>query len=681
MRRPLTALVLAALWLLPAVAQGTERHPFGIDDMLKMWRIGDPQPSPDGKWIVFSAGKPNLKTNKIEKDLWIVSSKGGKPRRLTRRAKPDYGARWFPNGKRIAFIRVQGDSAQIWTMNPFTGAAHQLTRLPVDVDNLVISPDGKRLAFTADVYPDCKTLACTAKRDKKKEKDPVKARAYEELLFRHWNTWEDGKRGHLFVMPAAGGTPRDLTPGLDADVPTRPWGGTEEIAFSPDGREIAFAAKVAPNPAVHTNVDIFAVDLAGGKRRCLTCENEAWDTHPLYSPDGKTLAYLAMERPGYESDRMRIVLLDRASGTRRVLTEKWDRSPWSFSWAPDGSRIYATAADLGHTAIFEIAVADGAVKRLVAKHHNGNLSVTDDALIFSQDSFTSPAEIFRANRNGGDVTQLTFLNKEILDGVLMSEPEEFWFKGAKGDRIQGWFFKPVGFAEDKRYPLAYFIHGGPQGSWDDHFHYRWNIEIAAGAGYAAATVNFHGSTGFGQRFTDSIRGDWGGKPYRDVMKGLDVVLKKHPWIDPKRVCALGASYGGYMINWIEGHTDRFACLVNHDGDFSTFGAYYNTEELWFPEWDMRGTAFENPRNFTKWSPDRFVKRWKTPMLVIHGANDFRVVDTEGLSTFTALRRRGVPARLLYFPDEGHWIQKPLNSKRWHEEVYGWLDRWIGSAPL
>jgi dipeptidyl aminopeptidase/acylaminoacyl peptidase len=675
MKRILTSLVVIAL-LIPSLSHAAQKkHPFGFEDMMKLQRLGEPQVSPNGKWIIFSVGKTNLKSNKIERDLWLVSSKGEKPRRLTRHAKPDYGATWFPKGNRIAYVSVRNKTAQIWTMNPFTLAKKKITNLPVDVDNLSISPDGKLFSFTAEVYPDCNTLSCTAKRDAKKEKDPVKARAYEELLFRHWDTWEDGKRSHVFVMSATGGKPIDMTRGLNTDVPTKPWGGTEEIAFSPDGKEIAYTAKVAPNPALHTNVDIFIADIATQSSQCITCENKAWDTAPAYSPDGRYIAYLAMKRPGYESDRLRIVLYDRITGKKRVLTEKWDRSPSSITWSPDGNAIYTTASNLGNKSIFTINVRDGEVKNLVDKHYNANISIAENLLVFTQDSFTSPKEIFSYNLANSNVTKITDINGPVLKNVVFSKPEEFWFKGARGDRVQGWFFKPVGYKEGEKYPLAYFIHGGPQGAFGDHFHYRWNMEVAPGRGYAAATVNFHGSVGFGQKFTDSIRGDWGGKPYKDIMKGLDFVLKKHKWIAPDRVCALGASYGGYMVNWIEGHTDRFACLVNHDGDFSTFGAYYNTEELWFPEWDMKGTAFKNPKNFTKWSPDQYVKNWKTPMLVIHGARDYRVVDTEGISTFTALKRMGVPARFLYFPNENHWVLKPLNSRRWHSEVYDWMDRW------
>ncbi|MBT3181622.1 MAG: S9 family peptidase [Deltaproteobacteria bacterium] len=679
MKRALPAIIISliAIFLINIPAHAKGKHPFGTDDMLKMYRISDPQLSPNGKWIIFNTSKPDLKKNKNLKDLWLVSIDGKTLKRLTNDANTEYNVRWFPKGNKIAFIKVHNKTAQIWTMNPFTKTQTQISRLPVDVDSLGISPDGRLFSFTADVYPDCGTLACTAKRDKKKSEDPVKVKIYNDLLFRHWDRWEDGKRGHLFIMPTTGGKPTDLTPGSKNDIPTRPWGGPEEITFSPDSKKILYTSKKDPNPERNTNADIFSIDIASGEESCLTCENKGWDSSPAYSPDGQYLAYLSMERPGYESDKLRITLIDQSTGKSINLSKEWDFSPWSFAWAEDGKTIFAPAASEGEQPIFALSIDSGTWKKVIKNHQNGNVSVTADKLVFTQDSFTSPAEIFVSNMDGSDVKRITNLNGKVLDSVEMGVPEKFWFKGAGGDMIQGWFIKPTGYIEGTSYPLAYFVHGGPQWPWNDRFHYRWNMEIAAGKGYATATVNFHGSPGFGQKFTDSIKGDWGGKPYRDIMLGLDHVLKKHRWIDSNRMCALGASYGGYMVNWMEGHTDRFACFVNHDGDFSTYSAYYNTEELWFPEWDMGGTPYENPRNFERWSPDRFVHNWKTPMLVIHGANDYRVVDTEGLSTFTALKRRGVPARLIYFPDENHWVLRPLNSKRWHDEVYKWLAEWTG----
>jgi dipeptidyl aminopeptidase/acylaminoacyl peptidase len=663
-----------------AAVLAAEKHPFGIDDMLRLYRISEPKASPDGKWVVFTASKPDLKANKMVKDIWLASTDGKAVRRITNDANPDWGAVWFPDGRRIAYLSVQNDTSQAWIVEPFTGKRLRATNLPVDVENLSISPDGKWFSFTTDIFPDCSTFECSIKKDKAIADDPVKAKVYEELMFRHWDTWEDGKRGHLFIVPVAGGNPTDLTPGLKSDIPTRPFGGTEEISFSPETSEIAFVTKAEPNEAVHTNSDIFIVDLKTKEKRCITSENKGVDTMPLYSPDGKYIAYLSMARPGYESDKQRIMIYDRKSKEVRDISKDWDYQPSQIAWSTDSKTIFAIASDEGEDPIFTIDVASGTAERLKDSiQYNEGLNVTKEGLVFARDSFVYPAELFTSKLDGSDVKKITSLNEDVMKSVEVSAPEKFWINGAGGDKVQGWFMKPVGFAEGKSYPLAYFIHGGPQWPWNDHLHYRWNMEIAAGRGYAAATVNFHGSPGFGQKFTDDIQKDWGGKPYKDIMISLDYVLKNNKWIDPKKVCALGASYGGYMINWIEGQTDRFACLVNHDGEFSNETSYYATEELWFPEWDFGGgsgnTPYENKANFTKWSPAEHVKDWKTPMLVVQGGRDFRVVETEGMSTFTALKRRGIPARFLYFPDENHWVLKPLNSKRWHEEVYSWLDRW------
>lgn len=653
-----------------------EKHPFGFDDMIKMHRISEPKVSPDGKWIVFTAGLPNLKANKVEKNLWIVGSDGQGLRQLTDSStSPNYGTVWFKNSQEFLFVSVDKGSGQIWKMNPFTKKKAQITKFPIDVDNVKLSPDENWILFSAEVFPDCSDFECTVKKDKEIEDNPVKAKIYDDLLFRHWDTWASGKRNHLFIMPVAGGAAIDLTQGINEDAPTKPFGGGEEVAFSPDSKEIAYTIKLAKDPAIHTNLDVYTIDLDTKKQKCITCDNLATDTQPSYSPDGKWLAYLAMKRPGFESDKYDIILMDRKTGNKKSITENWDYSSSAINWSADSKKIYTTAENKGNKSIYLIDIVSGQPKTLVEKHFNDNLDLGNDQFVFTQDSITRPAEIFISKLDGSDLKQVTTMNKAVMDEVLTNEPEEFWFKGAKGESVQGWFIKPVGFKEGEKYPLAYYIHGGPQGSFGDHFHYRWNVELGAGEGFAVAAVNFHGSTGFGQKFTDSISKNWGSLPYEDLMKGLDSVLATHPWIDSKRMCALGASYGGYMVNYIQGKTDRFACLVTHDGEFSNYSAYFNTEELWFPEWEFGGLPWENPKGYTQYSPDQFVKNWKTPMLVIHGAKDYRLVDTEGMSTFTALRRKGIPARFIYFPNENHWVLKPLNSKLWHKEVFDWMKKW------
>jgi dipeptidyl aminopeptidase/acylaminoacyl peptidase len=653
-------------------------HPFSVHDMVAMERLGDPQPSPDGSWVVFTRRAWDKAANRTSINLWLVSTDGRQMRRLTSAQAQDTGPRWSPDGRTIAFISNRSGSSQIWTISPSGGEAAQRSDFPIDVDNVQWSPDGTRFAFSAEVYPDCPDMACTAKRAKEAEENPVQARVYTSLMFRHWDTWEDGRRSHIFIWPGRGTAgPVDIMKGMDADSPTKPFGGAEEFAWAPDGREIAFTAKMVPHPATSTDLDIYAGATDGSGVRCLSESNEAVDTAPAYSPDGKSLAWLAMQRPGYEADRQVVVVHDRASGRSRRLTEAWDRSAGSVAWSRDGRRLFVVAGDTARNKIFSVDAASGKVTPLVSDHYNSALAVAaGDRLVFLQDSLTSPAEVFTARSDGSDLAQLTRVNAERLAEARMSQPEEFWFAGAGGNRVHGWILKPVDFTPGRRYPLAFLIHGGPQGSWEDHFHYRWNPQAYAGAGYVTVTIDFHGSTGYGQAFTDAIRGDWGGKPYEDLMKGLDHVLATYDYVDPSRMGALGASYGGWMVNWIAGHTDRFKCLVSHDGEFSVEASYYSTEELWFPEWDLLGPPWEQKALYEKFSPSTYVTQWKTPMLVIHGAKDFRLVDTEGMSVFTALQRRGVPSKLLWFPDENHWVLKAKNSILWHETVIGWLDQWL-----
>ena len=677
----LGGLLLVGPAALPRAWGAPETHPFSVRDMVSMERLGDPQPSPDGRWVVFTRRVYDWDADRVATNLWIVSSEGGKPRRLTAAQASDRGPRWSPDGGTIAFISSRSGSSQIWTIAPAGGEAVQKSSFPVDVDNVQWSPDGTRLAFSAEVYPDCPDLECTADRDRQLADDPVNARVYTSLPFRHWDAWEDGKRSHVFVWSLAGGKePIDLMKGVDADTPTRPFGGAEEFTWSPDGKEIALTAKIVETPAWSTDLDIYLVAANGKRFRCITEDNEAVDAQPVYSPDGRTIAYLAMARPGYEADRMRVVLYDRAARRSLVLSEDWDRSAASLTWAPDGRRIFVTANDTGRTKIFSIPVAGAAAGQaavVIGEHHNTSVSATSAGrLIFSQDSLTSPAEIYSSRLDGSGLKQLTHINRERLTAARLSQPEEFWFNGAGGARVHAWLLKPVGFREGRKYPVALVIHGGPQGASTDRFHYRWNPQAYAGAGYVTLEINFHGSTGYGQAFTDAIRGNWGGQPFEDLMKGLDHLAANYDFVDAGRMCALGASYGGYMVNWIAGQTDRFKCLVNHDGEFDNKTSYYTTEELWFPEWEFTGTPWQNPGGYERWSPSEHVGRWKTPMLVIHGGRDYRLPETEGFATFTALQRRGIPSKLVYFPAENHWVLSARNSVFWHETVIGWLDEWL-----
>jgi dipeptidyl aminopeptidase/acylaminoacyl peptidase len=667
-----------------------------------MDRLSDPQVSPDGKWIVFVLRETDLEANKGRTDLWLVRTDGTGLRRLTSHPEGDSNPRWTPDGPPKAgmlkagaagsvwFISTRSDSSQVWRIRVDGGEARQVTDLPLDVGNLLVSPNGKHIAFTMEVFPDCKTIAQTKDKLDKIEQRKTSGRIYEQIFVRHWDTWKDGRRSHLFVMPSAGGDPIDVmgprlagTRGMDADTPSKPFGGPEEITFTPDGKGLIFSARDAGRAEPwSTDFNLYFSPVDGSEPpKCLTEENKAWDTNPVFSPDGGTLAYLAMARPGYESDRFRIILRTWPNGRQRILTENWDRSPSSFCFSADGKTIYATATNTGQKSLFAINVKTGAVLTIVKEGRVSSLGIAADRIIFGLNNLKSPVELYSIKPDGGDIRQITNINAERIAAARMGEYKQFTFAGWNDETVYCYVVKPVDFDPAKKYPVAFLIHGGPQGSFGNSFHYRWNPQAYAGAGYAAVMVDFHGSIGYGQPFTDSIRGDWGGKPLEDLQKGLAAALKRYTWMDDERVGALGASFGGYMINWIAGNwPGRFRCLVNHDGNIDERMAYFDTEELWFPEWDHLGTPWDNPAGYEKHNPVNFVENWKTPMLVIHGALDFRVADTQqGLGTFNALQRLGIPSKLLYFPDENHWVLKPHNSILWHETVIDWLDHWLKNS--
>ena len=676
---PALCLVLSFAPLVFAAAKDT--HPFDVRDLIAFDRISGPKVSPDGGRVVFGVSSLDLEAGKRRSDLWIVNTDGTGLKRLTQHEAADTSAVFAPDGKTIYFLSTRTGSAQVFKLSLDGGEPQPVTRLPLDVGSFVLAPDGTKIALSMEVFPHT-TVAATKKRLEDEAARKASGKIYDGLFMRHWDTWADGRRSHLFVANVAGGEPIDLMNAMDADAPSKPFGGSDEFAFTPDGTGVVFAARDAGREeAWSTNFDLFFAPIDGSAPpKNLTKANLAWDSYPMFSPDGKTLAYLAMKRPGYESDRFRIVLRSWPDGKERVLTEGWDRSPSELAWSADGREIYCTSDDLGQHALFAVDSTSGNARTVCGKGHAVSPQVAGDRIVFLLDSLKGPAEVHSTRPDGGDRRIVTSINDERLASIRLGEPEQFTFKGAGGDTVYGYIVKPVDFDPVKKYPVAFLIHGGPQGSFNNNFHYRWNPQAYAGRGYAAVMIDFHGSTGYGQAFTDAISGDWGGKPLDDLKKGLAAALAKYPWMDGGNVAALGASYGGYMVNWIAGNwSDRFKCLVAHDGNLDERFAYFATEELWFPEWEQGGTPWDNPQGYAKHNPVDFVKNWKTPMLVVHGAKDYRVVETGGFATFTALQRRGIPSKLLYFPDENHWVLKPHNSILWHDTVLDWLDRWTKRA--
>ncbi|HVN76823.1 MAG TPA: S9 family peptidase [Thermoanaerobaculaceae bacterium] len=680
---------LLSLAILCGVTAGTvvaaDTHPFTVHDMLAMARISEPRVSPDGRLVVFSASTTNLEKNKRDSHLWLAAADGAWVKQLTTSPARDMQPRWSPDGSWVYFVSTRSGSAQVWKIALDGGEAQQVTELPLDVDALEVAPGGKALVFGMAVFPG-KSPEETQQALEAKEKSKASGMMFDHLFVRHWDTWEDGTRNHLFAFDLAARKAVDLMAKMTADCPTKPFGGSEDYGISPDGRTLVFSAKeMGSTPSAEawsTNYDLFEVPLDGtaAPRRITT--NPAWDAQPRFSPDGKALAYLAMTRPGYEADRFEVVVRELATGAERKFTvrvddsPRGDRSPGSLAWSGNGT-LLVTADDVGQSSVFAVDAATGKTRGVV---RDGTCSdpqwAAGGRVVYAMNSLLGPTELYSVAADGKDARRITHLNDAAVAAARFGRPEKFSFTGAKGDTVHGYIVYPVDFDPARKYPVAFLIHGGPQGMFGNDFHYRWNPQAYAGAGYAAVMVDFRGSTGYGQAFTDAINDDWGGAPFEDLMKGLDFALANYPFLDKDRVGALGASYGGYMINWIAGHTDRFKCLVCHDGNLDERFAYYDTEELWFPEWEHRGTPWANAKGYDKVNPVDFVENWKTPMLVVHGMKDFRIPYSEGLATFTVLQRKGIPSKLLVFPDENHWVLKPANSILWHETVLGWLDQWL-----
>ena len=662
-------------------------RPFTANDLVMLDRVSEPRLAPDGRSVAFTLRQTDFEGNRGLKSIWKLdlTDKAAQPQRLTATGSNAWSARWSPDGKTLYFLSNRSGSDQVWSLATGLGEARQVTHLPMDVGSYRLAPDGKRLALSLAVFTDCADLACTKQRLADRTASKESGMVYDRLFVRHWDMWSDGTRLQLFIADlAADGTvsaePRLLTRNIDGDVPSKPDGDESEYAFAPDSKSVYFDVRIAgTSEPWSTNFDVYGVPVDGSAPpRNLTADNTAWDGYPLASADGRKLFYLAMKRPQHESDRFGIMELDLATGARREIDPNWDRSPGPLQLSADGKTLYTLADDVGEHPLFAIDIATGRATKVAAGGNVSDFSRAGTVTVIARDSFKSPGELYLVGH--GSEQRLTDLNAARLKDVGFGDFEAFTFKGWNGDTVHGYVVKPVGFEPGHKYPVAFVIHGGPQGSSTNEFHYRWNSQTYAGAGFAVVEVDFHGSTGYGQAFTDAISGHWGDRPLEDLQKGWAAALAQFPFLAADRACALGASYGGFMINWIAGNwptpqSGPWRCLISHDGVFDARMMYYATEELWFEEVEQGGTPWQQPQNYERFNPITHVGDWKVPMLIIHSAKDYRIPLSQGLGAFTALQRRGVPSQFLTFPDENHWVLKPRNSLEWHRTVEAWLKKW------
>jgi dipeptidyl aminopeptidase/acylaminoacyl peptidase len=677
---------LAALALTQAPAAVS--RPMTATDLATLRRLAAPTVSPDGRWAAYQLRETDLQANRGRTDLWLLdlSAKGAQPVKIASAAdKNEHDPRFSTDGRWLYYLSNASGSDQLWRVALPGGTPEQATSLATDIAGFALAPSGDRIAMWADRNLACADFNCANVPAPKPGQGS--ARVYDETFVRHWDAWvEPAVRSRIFTFPLVGGKPQGAgTPvmrNLIGDSPSKPFGGAEEISWSSDGRTLFFTLREAGRiEPTSTNMDIFAVPADGsGPPVNLTAANLATDTLPAASPDGRWLAYAAMARPGYESDRQVLHLRDLRTGRTRALTEGWDRSVGSIAWAADGRSLLVTAQDVLDHPLFRVDARTGKVTRLTRGGSVNNVvAIRGGGVLYTLNSIEAPDDLYRLGRRGGP-ERLTSVNADKLAELDPVSVERFSFAGAGGDRVWGQIVKPRG--AKGRLPIAYLIHGGPQGSFGNSWSYRWNPRLFAALGYAAVSVDVHGSTGYGQAFTDAIQRDWGGKPLEDLRLGLAAAGREDRQLDTGNACALGGSYGGYMVNWIAGQwPEGFKCLVSHAGVFDTRALAYETEELWFSEWEFGGPYFDPAAAevVERWNPVHQVAKWRSPMLVLHGEKDFRIPYSQSLAMFNALQRREIPSRLVMYPDENHWILKPQNSIQWYREVHGWLGRWLKGA--
>jgi dipeptidyl aminopeptidase/acylaminoacyl peptidase len=691
-------LPLALLVALPSLA-GTRG--FDVRDMVRLDRYSSPTLSPDGRRLVFARSVIDDQLAKRSTSLWIedlFARDAAPPKRLTPEGWSVNSPAFSPDGATVYFLSAKNGSSQLYAMPAAGGAPVQLTAFDVDVDGFKLSPDGTRVAFSASAFADCRAdFACTKQKVDEAGKAKASGKVFDHMFIRHWDTWADGRLNRVFVaeLPvakAAGGKGKGK-PALRAattatlvgadvigDVPSKPFGDSGEYAWAPDGKSLVLSARKSDRSEPwSTNFDLYQVNADGsGAAKNLTAVNQAWDTGPVFSSDGATLYYRAMKRPGFEADRFALMAMDLSTGATREIAPKWDRSADAIVLSEDGKTIYTTAQDTGEHPLFAIDVASGEAKEVVGDGTVSSFEIAGPTLAIARNSMRTGDQLFTAGLDGAQLRQITPSAGEMVPDATFGDYEQFTFKGWNNDTVHGYVVKPWNYQPGKKYPVAFLIHGGPQGSFGDGWSYRWNPQTYAGQGYAVVMVDFHGSTGYGQAFTDAISQHWGDRPLEDLQKGWAAALKQYDFLDGDKACALGASYGGYMVYWMAGNWNQpWKCLVDHDGVFDNRIMGYATEELWFSEWENGGTPYDNPKGYEKFNPVNHVKDWRVPMLVVHGQQDFRIPVEQGIAAFTALQRQGIESKFLYFPDENHWVLKPQNSILWHDTVNGWLKQHIG----